>query len=272
MLTSVECWNVSRRHTNNQQARLADALQGFPFTSDRETDANDWWSKFESGGGGDGGGGGWIDADVALEADESFSAIYSSCYAARMQLRLGLRATGTGTVDDAGIAAGSDNVVDGWLQWLKMTGADYALSSRVLAEVDIRTGSARSAGSAANGAENDQLLAVAAQKVAEAGGVSAVSSKPEQVLLVEMLRLLQSRIATTVSSQVHQPASATAFRVWSQTIRAAVPRTTLRSFHVRKLLSSVVSFISNAFVNFGVVYFCSVVPLSTANRQYGKLV
>ena len=165
MLTSVECWNVSRRHTNNQQARLADALQGFPFTSDRETDANDWWSKFESGGGGDGGGGGWIDADVALEADESFSAIYSSCYAARMQLRLGLRATGTGTVDDAGIAAGSDNVVDGWLQWLKMTGADYALSSRVLAEVDIRTGSARSAGSAANGAENDQLLAVAAQKV-----------------------------------------------------------------------------------------------------------
>ena len=228
---------------------------GFPFTNDREADANDWWVKFESArgaGAGAGAGAGtggtgagsptnssasppsasWIDAEVAAEADNRFSAIYDQCYTARMQLRLGIKPTTKKSGGD------SDGVVDGWVQWLKLTGADYPLASRMLAEVDLCAAVDADDDDGESGSENDAALAAAAQSIAEAGGVaSAAASGPEQGLLVETLRLLQSRICP--SGKLKGGKCFAAFQSWSQTIRAAVPKSTLRSFHVRQLLTQV---------------------------------
>ena len=67
--------------------RLSDALTGTAFINDREPDASTWALNDR---------GRWLDPSAAERQLQRFDELYSKCYVARMELRLGLPATGQG--------------------------------------------------------------------------------------------------------------------------------------------------------------------------------
>ncbi|CAK9047520.1 unnamed protein product [Durusdinium trenchii] len=100
--------------------RLSDALTGTPFLVDREPDATSWAEPGE-----------WLDLKRAQRELQHFDELFERCYVVRMELRLGLLASGR----PCGTDRGPGCVVKKWTTWLEQTGADYPRASRLLAEL-----------------------------------------------------------------------------------------------------------------------------------------
>eukprot|EP00913_Durusdinium_trenchii_P007242 g6806.t1 len=99
---------------------LSDALTGTPFLVDREPDATSWAEPGE-----------WLDLKRAQRELQHFDELFERCYVVRMELRLGLLASGR----PCGTDRGPGCVVKKWTTWLEQTGADYPRASRLLAEL-----------------------------------------------------------------------------------------------------------------------------------------
>ena len=212
----------------------------------------------------------WIDAETADAAVANFAPVYKECYTARMQLRLGLGVAGN--ANDVTATA----IVESWVDWLQVSQADYPLASRMLAEVDLILYPADDIGntdsnSPSNNADDaatdpvETLLATAARKIISASThaartvESATSTEIEsEQKLIHMLRLLRAHVCTrghqSITDGAHEGtgggkredgctiangAESAAFTMWAASVRAAVPRSTYRSHHVRQLLARV---------------------------------
>lgn len=158
--------------------RLSDALTGTPFLADREPDAMKWSAPGE-----------WLDASIAAQEVDNFDQHFERCFVARMEVRLGLPATGLPCA--AGVSGGC--VVKHWVQWLERTGADYPRASRGLSDV-LEADAERASN--------------AAERLAEHAGANSTTGLVE---ILQELRQLQDQLQLV-------PA-----------IRAAVPKLSLRS-------------------------------------------
>ncbi|CAE7335547.1 selenoo1 [Symbiodinium natans] len=126
--------------------RLADALTGTSFVSDREPDAQLWPHRQP---------GEWMDRQEAAHILDRFNETFEVCRVARMELRLGFPATGRPcTADSPGPAC----LESRWRQWLTRARADYPRASRGLAEIGAGDAAAAAAKLASHaGAEGKDL-------------------------------------------------------------------------------------------------------------------
>eukprot|EP00957_Ditylum_brightwellii_P170303 12963645-Ditylum_brightwellii.AAC.1 len=88
----------------------------------------------------------WIKQAVAEKSMKSFGRIYDECRMVRLKLRLGLPIADKDETKKEGSASAngrneskiiptSNQIVDGWIRWLRASHADYHRANRALAEV-----------------------------------------------------------------------------------------------------------------------------------------
>ncbi|CAE7400065.1 selO [Symbiodinium sp. CCMP2456] len=125
--------------------RIADALTGTSFVSDREPDAEIWAVRHQ---------GEWMDPQEAAGILQGFDETFEVCRVARMELRLGFPATGQPCATGGSQPACLERR---WREWLAAARADYPRASRGLAEIaaDDAASAAAKLASHAGAAERD---------------------------------------------------------------------------------------------------------------------
>lgn len=194
----IAAWNLRR---------FADALTGTAFQGDREADATTWATADK---------GRWLSDDDAGEVLREFGPRYDACYAARMELKLGLPATGIARCGSRREAPGC--LIARWISWLKRTGADLPRASRGLAEVG-------------DGPARAEAVQLAAHAGVATEGERDVEADAEMAELLELLRAAR-RIAWAdagASASVKTPPVD-----WRALVRAANPAVAPRSHILRE--------------------------------------
>lgn len=133
---AIARWNLQR---------IADALTGTSFVSDREPDAEIWAARHQ---------GEWMDPQEASGIVKGFDETFEVCRVARMELRLGFPATGQPCATGGSQPACLERR---WREWLAAARADYPRASRGLAEItaDDDASAAAKLASHAGAAERD---------------------------------------------------------------------------------------------------------------------